>query len=303
MTTNQATFEKSQHMESSERSSLNIIRLLCKSTHPVFLAKSGSGEEEYALKVFPYTQAGISASYIKESRVQNLEHPNIVNILESCPKEIDSDGQIFSYTLSEYEPLGDLCNLTSREDFKGDPKLARTFFRNLIDGVAYLHENGIAHLDLKPENILIGKDLQLKIGDYDTSYMRKDGPVTVKGTENYRPPELLLGCCKKPKAADIYSIGIVVFLLYTGCLPYLEKVEEGNVDLFKIFALQDESFWRIHSELSDHPEIDDQDFKDLFFGMTKINPKERVTIEEIRSSAWYQKEVYEFDELERVLSS
>lgn len=296
-------YYNSQEMESQERSSLNIIKLLCKSTHPVFLANNGTDEVQYALKVFPYTPSGIATAYIKESRAKNLNHPNIVNILESCPKEVDSDGQVFSYTLSEYEPNGDLCNLTSREDFKGDAKLARTFFRHMIEGIAYLHENGIAHLDIKPENLLISKDLHLKIADYDTSYMRKDGAVEVKGTENYRPPELLLGCCKKPKASDVYSIGIVAFLLYTGCLPYLEKVDENSVDLFKIFALQDETFWRTHSEISGQPEIDDQDFKDLFFAMTKINPKERATIEQIRASAWYQKDVYDFDELERVLSS
>ena len=76
-------------------------------------------------------------------------------------------------------------------------KLARTYFRQLIDGLEYLHSQGVRHLDLKLENLLIGDDYQLKIIDFDLSYMSGDTQILTRGSKFYRAPELRASQCRK----------------------------------------------------------------------------------------------------------
>jgi serine/threonine protein kinase len=73
----------------------------------------------------------------------------------------------------EHCPYGDFFDLIKNHNLTFDDKMARTYFRQLISGIEYLHYYGIAHLDLKPENILLSEDFKLKIIDFDLSY--KDG--------------------------------------------------------------------------------------------------------------------------------
>jgi len=98
--------------------------------------------------------------------------------------------------------------------------MARTYFRQLISGIEYLHYYGIAHLDIKPENILLGEDYQLKITDFDLSYKEGDTIIQGKGTKYFRAPEIVKQCVREPKKADIFSAAILMFILKTnGVLP------------------------------------------------------------------------------------
>jgi len=67
--------------------------------------------------------------------------------------------------------------------------LAKTLFLQLINGLEYLHGQGIAHLDLKLENLLLDSNFNLLIADFDGAYMRGDLEVRSKGARNYRDPE------------------------------------------------------------------------------------------------------------------
>jgi len=78
-------------------------------------------------------------------------------------------------------------------------------------------------LDLKPENIFIGEDYALKIGDFDLSFITGDNNVRSMGTKCYRAPEIVYQRSENPFAADIYSLGIVLFFMIThGEIPSLD---------------------------------------------------------------------------------
>mmetsp|Transcript_15932 Transcript_15932/g.13499 ORF Transcript_15932/g.13499 Transcript_15932/m.13499 type:complete len:106 (+) Transcript_15932:458-775(+) len=104
-------------------------------------------------------------------------------------------------------------------------------FRQLISGLEYLHLNGVSHLDIKPENILIGEDYKVKITDFDMAYHENDKESRGFGTHDYRAPELVNDKVEDHQAADIYSMGILLFVLMTGSLPYVEGKTVGGYDL------------------------------------------------------------------------
>lgn len=86
----------------------------------------------------------------------------------------------------------------------------------MLDAVEYIHDRELYHLDIKLENVLLGEDFMLKLIDFDASYHKtKDFEIKSKGTENYRAPEIISSKCKDPAAADVYSLGILLFLVKT----------------------------------------------------------------------------------------
>src|SRR5690606_5457236 len=126
-----------------------------------------------------------------------------------------------SYILME-RALCDFFEVINSKVLTQDEKLVRTYFHQFVEGLEYLHSQGIAHLDLKPDNLLFGEDHKLKIADFDLSYICGDDSIRGKGTINFRAPEIKDYECKKPFAADIYSAGIILFALMFGYLPYDE---------------------------------------------------------------------------------
>src|SRR5690606_19425865 len=86
-----------------------------------------------------------------------------------------------SYIVMELAPFR-LKQLVVHEEFIRDEILQRTYFSQLINGIEYLHMNGIAHLDIKPDNLLLADDYQLKIIDFDLAYKKEDLLLIGRGT-------------------------------------------------------------------------------------------------------------------------
>jgi len=120
----------------------------------------------------------------------------------------------------------------------------------MISALEYLHDKGIAHLDLKLENLMLGHHFQLKIIDFDLGWKDGDDLVTTKGTKYYRAPEIIKQECKDPKKADIYSAGIILFVLNCqGILPHAEKELYLGFDFCECLHKNPEKFWQHHAEM------------------------------------------------------
>lgn len=76
--------------------------------------------------------------------------------------------------------------------------------------------------------------------------MRGDIKPTTRGTGNYRAPELKHEQCKNPYAADIYSLGVLLFTFTFGCMPYLENDLIDGVDLYEAILFNKKLFWEVH---------------------------------------------------------
>ncbi|MDD4028934.1 MAG: serine/threonine-protein kinase [Caldisericia bacterium] len=104
----------------------------------------------------------------------------------------------------------------------------------LLEGLEYIHKKNILHNDIKPSNILINKDNKVKMNDFGASYfIHQSIPKQVIATPSYMAPERIrLGNCTAPQS-DIFSMGIVLYELYTGFHPFVNEKTKRNTDAIK----------------------------------------------------------------------
>jgi len=261
----------------SERSSVLLVR--------------DQDSSQYVAKKFPIHYAG-KLQYDGEKLIQKLSHPHIIKVKEVFDK--------LQCIILEHAPNGDFCNLLMGGSSLPEI-IARTYFHHLVEGVDYLHKNGIAHLDLKLDNLLLGTNKTLKIIDFDLSQRiddQKRSYARGKGTTNYRAPEIRARKCGNFKAADIYSMGVILFAFVTGLPPYTET-DKGECDgWYHLMMKQQENYWE---KISKYVNVSDE-FKQLFSGMVCEQPDRRIIISQIRETKWYNGPVLTDLELEQEMN-
>ena len=146
------------------------------------------------------------------------QHPNICRLLDVF------ENQEYIYIVLENLKGGDLFNYLESRDFTITQERARELSHEIATAIYYLHQFGIAHRDLKPENILMtssSDDADPKLVDFGLSKIIGPGETCADpfGTLSYVAPEVLL---QKPydKSVDLWSLGIIIYLLLSGTLPF-----------------------------------------------------------------------------------
>ncbi|KAK4352280.1 hypothetical protein RND71_027798 [Anisodus tanguticus] len=156
---------------------------------------------------------------------------------------------------------------------------SRRYFQQLIDGVDYCHIKGVYHRDLKPENLLLDSQGNLKISDFGLSASPGEGVNILKttcGTPNYVAPEVLSHKGYDGAVADIWSCGVILYVLMAGYLPFDE------VDLTTLYA-------KIEKADFSCPSWFPVGAKSLIHRILDLNPQTRIRIEEIRNDEWFKK--------------
>jgi serine/threonine protein kinase len=288
---------------------LSVVKKLGKAKFPVYLTSSKVDKQNYAMKVFSHQGEKPHPYFKNEVRFSNLKHPNVINMVHyENERDTLQKGEVkrVSYILMEYAPHGDFFDFISKKGEQFDEKLIRTFFRQLVDGIEYLHENNIAHLDLKPENLLMGANYNLKIADFDLSHVKGDAKILSRGTKFYRGPEFFKANMtrddlKHPFAADIYGAGIILFIMKSGGIyPHSEDAAFEGLNLADLMHNDNEEFWEKHIEIQGKKKsFFDDEFKELFNTMTKFDPEDRLSLKEIKQSEWYNGAVYTPFDFER----
>lgn len=157
---------------------------------------------------------------------------------------------------------------------------ARKFFQQIVCAVEYCHRHKIVHRDLKPENLLLDEHLNVKIADFGLSNIMTDGNFlkTSCGSPNYAAPEVISGKLYAGPEVDVWSCGVILFVLLCGKLPFddeyipvlFKKISQGN--------------YKIPSYISPGA-------ASLIKKMLVVNPVSRITIYEIRQDPWFNKDL------------
>ncbi len=289
----------------NDKDEIKILRKLTRSKFPIYLVFLPNTNQTYVIKVFEIKNQRLSSSYLNETRFSSLKHPHVVSIVKAINKvELQYKATTIegSCIMMEYArcDFGDL--IQNYKLFK-DEKLVRTFFHQLVEGLEYLHSQGVYHLDIKPENLLLGNDFKLKITDFDTSTKKDDESLKGRGTDRYRAPELANGVCKSMAAADIYSLGTTLFAMKAGYNPYLEDQKIQGFDLQDLLFNDPDAFWKAHKIIEpDSPSFKD-DFKLLFLSLVARRPENRASFLDIKNSEWYKKSIYNQRDLQVIMKS
>src|SRR5260221_1125236 len=195
----------------------------------VYLAEDTWIDKKVALKV-PHKQGVDFGELLREPRLlASLNHPNIVTILTAEKQE-----NVF-FIVMEFVPGETLETIIAR-DGPLDVARALDFTCQISNAVDHAHRQGVLHRDLRPSNVLVPDSGMLKVADFGTSrflVIAAHG-TTVIGSPPYMAPEQFHG--KAVFASDSYSLGVTMYQMLTGVLPYetpapsdLDKLMSGEL--------------------------------------------------------------------------
>ncbi|KAL3328067.1 hypothetical protein AABB24_035629 [Solanum stoloniferum] len=207
------------------------------------------------------------------SAMKLVRHSNIVQLYEvmASKKKI--------YCVMEYVKGGELYNKVSKGKLKED--VARKLFQKLINAIDFCHSRGVYHRDLKPENLLLDENGNLKISDFGLSAISEskcqDGLLHTKcGTPAYVAPEVINRRGYDGAKADIWSCGVILYVLLAGYLPF----QDSNLM---------EMYRKIGKAEFKCPNWFPPDSRRLLSKILNPNPSTRMSISKIMENSWFKK--------------
>ena len=209
--------------------------------------------------------------------LQRLNHPHIIAIHDV----FETERQL--YLVLELVTGGDLFDKIIAQHGRGfSEQRSHRIFSQMIDATAYLHSHNVVHRDLKPENVLLCRpdSDDIKLSDFGLSRIVGDGSTmkTLCGTPQYLAPEVLndeLSRRGYDKAVDLWSLGVVLYVLLTGMAPFNENknlVDEVKNGRYSFPA----QHWASKSRAS----------VQLIRSLLCMDPAKRWTVEQVKQSDW-----------------
>ncbi|KAM3726453.1 Maternal embryonic leucine zipper kinase [Dirofilaria immitis] len=202
-----------------------------------------------------------------------LSHQNICKLYQCI------DTPLKFFIVMEYCSGGEMFDYIVKKE-RLEESEARHFFRQLVQAIAYVHSMGFAHRDLKPENLLLTEDLQLKLIDFGLCAKPEFGLCdflhTCCGSPAYAAPELIQGLPYKGHQVDVWSMGVLLYTLLCGCLPF----EDDSVQKLYI---------KIATGRYYEPDYLSPLSRNLLKSLLQVDPEKRITISELIVHPWINK--------------
>uniref|UniRef100_A0A3Q1CJ75 SNF-related serine/threonine-protein kinase n=1 Tax=Amphiprion ocellaris TaxID=80972 RepID=A0A3Q1CJ75_AMPOC len=241
----------------------------------VKLARHVFTGEKVAVKVIDKTKLDTVATghLFQEVRCMKLvQHPNIVRLYEVI------DTQTKLYLILELGDGGDMFDYIMKHEEGLNEELAKKYFAQIVHAISYCHRLHVVHRDLKPENVVFfEKQGLVKLTDFGFSNKFQPGKklTTSCGSLAYSAPEILLGDEYDAPAVDIWSLGVILFMLVCGQPPFQEANDSETLTMIM------DCKYTVPAHVSSA-------CKDLIDRMLQRDPKRRASLEEIESHAWLQ---------------
>ncbi|KAL6868459.1 SMAD/FHA protein kinase [Trichoderma novae-zelandiae] len=251
----------------------------------VYLCVEKSTGKRYAVKIF--TQHPGKDNRSKTEGLQQeigvlmgVSHPNVL-----CLKDTFTERD-HVYLVLELAPEGELFNYIVRKQKLSEDE-TRKVFRQLFQGIKYLHDRNIVHRDIKPENILlVDQELHVKLADFGLAKIigEESFTTTLCGTPSYVAPEILADSKHRryTKAVDIWSLGVVLYICLCGFPPFSDELYSRDFP----FTLSQQ----IKSGRFDYPSpywdsVGDPAL-DLIDSMLIVDPERRFTVDQCLQHPW-----------------
>ncbi|XP_026457085.1 CBL-interacting protein kinase 18-like [Papaver somniferum] len=243
----------------------------------VYYARNLQSGQSVAIKVIDkdkVMKVGLIEQIKREISIMKLvRHPNVVQLYEVMATRTKI------YFAVEYCKGGELFNKVAKGKLKED--VARKYFQQLVSAVDFCHSRGVYHRDLKPENLLLDDNGNLKVSDFGLSALaestRQDGLLhTTCGTPAYVAPEVISRHGYDGVKADIWSCGVILFVLLAGYLPF----QDANLmEMYRKIGRGEFKF----------PNWFPADVRRLLSKILIPNPYERISMAKIMESSWFRK--------------
>ncbi|XP_076880875.1 calcium/calmodulin-dependent protein kinase type IV [Brachyhypopomus gauderio] len=243
-------------------------------TSVVFRCEEKQTEKPYAAKVLKKT---IDKKIVRTEIgvLLRLSHPNIIRLKEIFETETEIS------LILELVTGGELFDRIVERGYYSERDAAHVI-KQILEAVAYLHENGVVHRDLKPENLLyadLSIDAPLKIADFGLSKIIDEQMTmkTVCGTPGYCAPEILRGNAYGPEV-DMWSVGVILYILLCGFEPFFDP--RGDQYMYSRILNCDYEFvspWWDEVSLN---------AKDLVSKLIVLDPRKRLNVRQALEHPW-----------------
>ncbi|CAI7612903.1 hypothetical protein N7533_009064 [Penicillium manginii] len=212
-------------------------------------------------------------------------HNNIISFYQT------GEDDVWRWIAMELAEGGDLFDKIEADEGVGED-IAHVYFSQLVSAVSFMHSKGVGHRDIKPENMLLTSDGNLKIADFGLAALfeykgTRKLSSTFCGSPPYIAPEVITsstrgqnkGAGYHPDLVDIWSCGIVLFVLLAGNTPWDSPTDDS---------------YEFHEYLATNSRTTDELWQklpsatlSLLRGMLTVNPKTRFSLEDVRRHPWY----------------
>ncbi|PYH94730.1 serine/threonine-protein kinase chk1 [Aspergillus ellipticus CBS 707.79] len=213
------------------------------------------------------------------------DHNNIISFFQT------GEDDVWRWVAMELAEGGDLFDkIESDEGVSED--IAHVYFSQLISAVGYMHSKGVGHRDIKPENMLLTADGNLKIADFGLATLFEYKGVTKLsttfcGSPPYIAPEVIScsnrnvvkGAGYRPDLVDIWSCGIVLFVLLAGNTPW-DSPTDNSYEYQEFLATNGRTSDELWQQLPTAT-------LSLLRGMLNVDPASRFSLEDVRRHPWY----------------
>ncbi|XP_074832857.1 serine/threonine-protein kinase SIK2 [Carettochelys insculpta] len=231
---------------------------------------------EVAIKIIDKSQldvVNLEKIYREVQIMKMLDHPHIIKLYQVM------ETKSMLYLVTEYAKNGEIFDYLANHGRLSEPEARRKFWQ-ILSAVEYCHSRKIVHRDLKAENLLLDNHMNIKIADFGFGNFYKSGePLTTWcGSPPYAAPEVFEGQQYEGPQLDIWSMGVVLYVLVCGALPF----DGPTLPILRQRVL--EGRFRI-------PYFMSEECEHLIRRMLVLDPSKRLSIAQIKEHKWMLIEV------------
>ncbi|KAL2085528.1 hypothetical protein ACEWY4_018848 [Coilia grayii] len=255
----------------------DIERTLGKGNFAVVkLARHRITKTEVAIKIIDKTQldaTNLEKIYREVQIMKMLDHPHIIKLYQVM------ETKNMLYLVTEYAKNGEIFDYLANQGRLSEAEARRKFWQ-ILTAVEYCHKRHIVHRDLKAENLLLDTHMNIKIADFGFgNFFRPGEPLaTWCGSPPYAAPEVFEGQQYEGPQLDIWSMGVVLYVLVCGALPF----DGPSLPVLRQRVL--EGRFRI-------PYFMTEDCEHLIRRMLVLDPSKRLSVAQIKEHRWMAMEV------------